>query len=341
MMLLYLSSNQNIGIFDSVAKEQGILVKKLSGEFHFKSFVIRDMRSLNHYEYVAIDLKAIKDTEEEFIEALIAFKSMYDSRIIIYGEGLKQGNVLLNKLVDIEVYNLITSTKIETINQEIKKTLSPEGMTYQDVFKFRNETFCGDNKKQYSFICSNVQIAVAGVSSKVGATTIAFNMANYLASIGAKVYYVEFNKNKHLDVIASYYREMIKTENGYECKGVKYIDTSAVFNWDCNFIIFDLGVVTKEKKRVIESCKINVLCSTSKPYELSVTKDSIKIYDNQSTHLIFSFTEDQVKSKLKREFENKNTKVHFANYSPDLFNGKANEKIFREIFNDYIIENKI
>jgi hypothetical protein len=121
MMLLYLSSNQNIGIFDSVAKEQGILVKKLSGEFHFKSFVIRDMRSLNHYEYVAIDLKAIKDTEE-FIEAIIAFKSMYDSRIIIYSEGLKQGNVLLNKLVDIEVYNLITSTKIETINQEIKKT---------------------------------------------------------------------------------------------------------------------------------------------------------------------------------------------------------------------------
>ncbi|MDI9539847.1 MAG: hypothetical protein QM204_00005, partial [Bacillota bacterium] len=131
---------------------------------------------------------------------------------------------------------------------------------------------------------------------------------------------------------------MIKTENGYECKGVKYIDTSAVFNWDCNFIIFDLGEITKEKKRIIESCKINVLCSTSKPYELSATKDSIEIYDNQSTHLIFSFTEEQVKSKLKREFKNNTTKVYFSSYSPDLFNENANEKIFREILNDYIIE---
>lgn len=33
MMLLYLSSNQNIGIFDSVAKEQGILVKNYPGNF--------------------------------------------------------------------------------------------------------------------------------------------------------------------------------------------------------------------------------------------------------------------------------------------------------------------
>lgn len=340
-MLLYLSSNQNIGIFDSVAKEQGILVKKLSGEFDFKSFVIRDMRSLNHYEYVAIDLKAMRDTEEELIEALVAFKSMYDSRIIIYGVGLKQGNALLNKLVDIGVYNIITGTTIETINQEIRNTLTPEGMSYRDACKFRNETFSGKDEKQYSFICENVQIAVAGVSSKVGTTTTAFNMANYLATMGAKAYYVEFNKSKHLDVIGSYYREMIKTENGYECKGAKYIDTSTVFNWDCNFIIFDLGEITKEKKRVIESCKINVLCSTSKPYELSATKDAIGIYDEQGIHFIFSFTEEQVKSKLKREFENKTTKVHFANYSPDLFNGKANEKIFREILNDYIIEHKI
>ena len=52
----------------------------------------------------------------------------------------------------------------------------------------------------------------------------------------------------------------------------------------------------------------------------------------------FSFTEEQVKSKLMREFKNNTTKVYFSSYSPDLFNENANEKIFREILNDYIIE---
>jgi len=40
-----------------------------------------------------------------------------------------------------------------------------------------------------------------------------------------------------------------------------------------------------------------------------------------------------------REFKNNTTKVYFSSYSPpDLFNENANEKIFREILNDYIIE---
>ncbi|WP_253205643.1 hypothetical protein [Clostridium estertheticum] len=68
-MLLYISSNQNIGIFDFLIKEKGFIIKKLSGEFCLNKFVIHYMRNLNHSSYVAIDLKAIKDTEKEIIEA--------------------------------------------------------------------------------------------------------------------------------------------------------------------------------------------------------------------------------------------------------------------------------
>ncbi|WP_280639310.1 hypothetical protein [Clostridium botulinum] len=44
------------------------------------------MRNLSHYRYVAINLKAIKDIEQEIIGALKAFKVMYDFRIIIFDE---------------------------------------------------------------------------------------------------------------------------------------------------------------------------------------------------------------------------------------------------------------
>lgn len=57
-MLLYLSSNENIEIFDFLTNEHGIVIKKLSGTFNLKQFVTRDMRSLNHYAYFAIDIVA-------------------------------------------------------------------------------------------------------------------------------------------------------------------------------------------------------------------------------------------------------------------------------------------
>jgi hypothetical protein len=86
-MLLYISSNQNIGIFDFLIKEKGFIIKKLSGEFYLNKFVVHDMRNLTHYSYIAIDLKSLKDTSKEIIEALRAFKIMYDSRIIVFAEG--------------------------------------------------------------------------------------------------------------------------------------------------------------------------------------------------------------------------------------------------------------
>ena len=72
-MLLYLTSRENMGLFDFLTEEIGMLVKKLSGEFSLNKFVIHDMRNLDHFSYIAIDLEAIKDTEDEIIEAIIAF----------------------------------------------------------------------------------------------------------------------------------------------------------------------------------------------------------------------------------------------------------------------------
>jgi len=83
-MLLYLTSNENIGIFDFLSIEKGILIKKLSGSFKLMQFILRDMRSLDHYSYFAIDLSAVGDTEGEIIEAIGAFKKMFASRIVFY-----------------------------------------------------------------------------------------------------------------------------------------------------------------------------------------------------------------------------------------------------------------
>ncbi|MEY8417290.1 hypothetical protein AAK964_13375 [Tissierella praeacuta] len=57
------------------------------------------MRSLNHFSYIAaIDLELINDEEDKIIQAIVAFKSMYYARIIIFAE--KADINLLNRIVD-------------------------------------------------------------------------------------------------------------------------------------------------------------------------------------------------------------------------------------------------
>lgn len=105
-MILYLCSNQNINLFDFLEKERRIPIKKMSGLFRLKQFVIHDVR------------------------------------------------------------------KREEIRQK--------------------------DKTDFAFLCRDVKIAVVGAAHKVGTTTTAFNLVNFLVNNGADAAYVEANTNGHL-----------------------------------------------------------------------------------------------------------------------------------------------
>lgn len=122
-MLLYLTSTENVGLFDFLTDELGMLVKKLSREFSLNRFVVHDMKNLNHFSYIAIDLEPIN-----------AFKILYDSRIIIFAE--KADLELLNIIIEeTETYNIVTAKSIEKIKEEIKISVSPHGMNKQYLLR--------------------------------------------------------------------------------------------------------------------------------------------------------------------------------------------------------------
>lgn len=327
-MLLYLSSNENIGIFDFLSKEKGMVIKKLSGEFYLKKFVIHDMRNLSHYSYFAIDLKALKDTENEIIEAITAFKAMYDSRIIIFAEGLKREDEIISRLIEEKIYNVIISKEIQEIKDEILKCLSHIGKTEEDWNL--KET----HENQYIFNHKNVKIAVAGVSSRVGTTTTAFNMARFLFNIGAKVSYTEANDSGHLKEIADYY-EFLKIENYYRYKGVEYYPNKQFPN-DVNYQIFDLGSLYKGNIAIFKSCNIKILCSGSKPYELIETYEAINSIKDVNYNILFTSVSNEENFKIRKSFENSKDNIHFLKYSPSLFDGNINEDIYKEIIKDFI-----
>lgn len=102
-------------------------IKKMSGVFKLKQFVIHDVRNLSQFGFLIIDLNALKDNETEIIEAITAFGTMYSARIILFAEGLNGSNSLLSKLIDMGIYNIVTSTDFEDIKLEMLQCVTAKG----------------------------------------------------------------------------------------------------------------------------------------------------------------------------------------------------------------------
>jgi hypothetical protein len=343
-MLLYLSSNHNSDLFDFLMNEHGILVKKLSGEFQLKNFVIRDMRNFSHCSFVAFDLKALKDTEDEIMNAIIGFRSMYDSRIIVLAVGRDTKDEFLSNLYSEGIRNLITAQTVEDIRKEILECVSEDGMSYDKALPYQCEIedeSTIENKlvlpSKYIFNCKGVKIAVSGTAAKSGTTTTAMNLAHFLADTGARVSYLEANKNNHIAMLPFYYKGIVERDGFLEYKTLKYYTTHIKYDFsDFNFNIFDVGILLPEYLEIFKKSDIRILCSTSKPYELEVLEEVLPLIEDIETSLIFSFTSDKDRGNIRKIVNNRNKEVFFSRYSPDLFDGNMNRSIWTRIINQYM-----
>jgi len=337
-MLLYISSNENVGIFDFLSNDHGMVIKKLSGTFSLKQFVMHDMRSLNHYSYFAIDIKALKDSEEEIIEAIKAFKSMFTSRVIFYVESIESNESIIESLIEEGIYNIILADTVNSMKEEIKKVVSDMGISKREIkLKLsRMKGVVNSYIPEYSFNNKSTSIIITGASTKVGTTTMAINLCNYLSSIGARVCYVEANTNNHVNELPKVYSDMTVEEDSIIYNEVKYLTLNSNSDEEYDFIIYDMGVIEYKIINVIRNkCDVAILCATTKPYEIETYDKAIDILDDANFYTIFSFVEEMTKLKLF----NKYRKVFFSKYTPDPFNGENNRLIWEQILDKYITKN--
>ena len=342
-MVLYLCSNQNINLFDFLeGKGNEIPIKKMSGLFSLKQFVIHDVRNFKQFTYFVIDLKALKDTEDEIVEAISAFGSMYSSRVILFAEGLEGSSPLLSRLIDLKIYNIITSTGYDDIKEEMLLCISPEGKSLRSAIKskyFMQDDIRAKDKGKYSFLCKDIKIAVVGVERRVGTTTIAFNLVSYLVSAGAEAAYVEANKHGHLATLPSFYKGMAAHEDFLEYQGVRYY-FSGRFPGENNFIVIDFGALFECRTQALKQCDLVLVCGNAKPYEIEGVKLGLATISDIKPQLILSHVPSKDQEMIRSLLKVSKAPVHFYEYVPDLFDGISNSSLFLEILKDYISEAK-
>jgi hypothetical protein len=370
-MLLYITSNQNNGIFDFLKHENGMPIKKFIGDYELATFVDHDLSKFSSYRYLAVDLACLQDIPEGLFKAVDAIQDWFEQRLIIFAREIEPE--IKQELLNREVYNIITGDPKE-YEALILKAVGQTGIIYQDHLENNEiheavaieqlplaESIKNPVKEEQPLtempkqeVCNPEQeeqdtqdeqdeqneqfIIVAGSQRRTGTTTTAIQLANYLANQGNMVAYMEANDHNHLSSIIEAYRmkeEEIDDGKWHQTKGVDYFYSDGLVMKTYDYIIFDVGVLNEDVIESFSQGDIKILCGVGKCFErepLNQVLTFFKPEEIESINLILSFVSPEEKSVLKSFFKT----AQFSQYAPNLMGWHANEALFEKV-----IENKL
>lgn len=187
---------------------------------------VGQMRNFSTNTHMVIDVSAISENDEEFIEALEGIQLQRDDmRIIIYAVDLKNGKEFLNTLVSNGFTNIVAvsddtadeSAKWEQIKSDLQECFSEEGLSEKRWQTYRIESepslesmqmqlkeSGGQEIKIPDFSDTHVKICVFGTDRRVGTTTAALTVASYFSAGKADVKVV-LQSAQHIAALKSFY----------------------------------------------------------------------------------------------------------------------------------------
>ncbi|MDR2712299.1 MAG: hypothetical protein LBB91_04200 [Clostridiales bacterium] len=291
-MILYLSRNESADLLDKTANDKSLHIHKMSGNFSLSEFIIIEMRKFANCRYFCIERFAISENDCEFFEALRSFQMMYNARVIIIYESEDEIDSFTRKLVKIGVTNIVTASSTEEKLGQIAECLSSKGMLKykpDEAIARERGNKAGEEKEtlvqniihreiqdeQYRFDCVNITIGIIGSTRRVGTTTLALGLANFIKNHGGTACYVALNTNQHLCSIANEYN--FDTEEDYYTHNNVDFYESMLPKHDYNFIIMDFGDAKRDTVRKYRESNVHLLCGASdKQFEVIEFAEALK-----------------------------------------------------------------
>lgn len=336
MLLFYISSKDNLTIFDEICLEKGIILRKQSGQINLKKLIIEDMTNFSHISYFSVDLSAVKNTEEEIIEAFLAFQSMYNARIILLALTYGKTEKLLARLVDAGIYNIITSTN--DLKSEISECMSELGRQYKSALIQSSSNVATE--------AMAIKVGICGTQSKIGTTTQGILLSNLLNSRELKACYVEANANSHIKTLAGYYE--VETNDRLKC--IKYggmdmfYDSgllATILSMNYKLYVIDYGVLDVNNLETFLKSDVKIVCAGAKTWEMVNIINAIRLLPKPNeVNFIFSFVSKTEQPDISRLMEEYTQRVYFSELVDSMFSQSINASVYEEIFRGYLPEEK-
>jgi len=296
-MILYLSRSENAHLLDKAAHDNNLHIRKNSGNFILSEFIVMEMRKYASCTFFCVERLAISETDTEFLEALQSFQTMYSARVIVIHENAADTDNLTQGLVKIGVTDIVTASDMEDKLAQVAECLSTAGMLKYKPKPMTPQIYGNDEEADYTdhddtpfddpvpftrapkdplaqsiiekdtenehyrFDCLNITIGIIGASRRVGTTTLALGLANFIKNHGGTACYVALNTHNHLESIANAYN--FDTEDDYYTYDTIDFYEGMLPRHDYNFIIMDYGDVKREATRKYKESNIYLLCGAS------------------------------------------------------------------------------
>lgn len=325
-------------------------VQIMNGITNIKRFAICEMRNLNNYSNIIIDLTGLSDTEEDVIKAVLALKLMYNIRITIIAIGYEHGNGLLSKLFNEGIYNFVISKDKREQEKELYECIIGKGKQYKDSIKFRNidKLSTKDNivtKTEYKKAKQYITIAVAGTENHIGVTSQAIAITKFLNSLKLNACYIQANNKQDIETISAIFD--IETKDGFfnynEIDLYTKNKTINEIEYGYDFYIYDMGNFNEIADiNVFLDKDVKIIVSGTKAWEQDNLMNVLdKLEKQKDIKYIFNFTSEVKKSEIATNMKKLGVKAIFSNYMPDPFFMDINENEYKEILSDCIIEKTI
>ncbi len=352
MLLLYITSDENMGLVDTQWNESNIVVKQMNGEFNLNQLVINDTSNLSCCQYLAIDLTSLTDSDDEIIDALVGLKSMYDFRIIIIACGYETHNLILGRIFAEGIYNIITATRHAEIQERVEMCIT-DGLQYKDAIKYRlqNDYAPSRNKRnkqtqskviiQKQSIKQTISVGISGALHRIGTTKQALHITKFLCDNGYRACYIENNDHGHIGEMVGFY-EVNEHDDYFTYDGIDIFptfDMGAILAGGYDFVIYDNGLFDETNKRKFLEYDFKIICAGTNPWEaphINPIFEEVGNYDD--IYFIFSFASLDLQHEISNLMDKFKRKTFFAEYAPIVVDGITNAKSYKKLFDGYIHE---
>lgn len=227
---------------------------------------VGQMRNFSANTHIVIDVSAISENDEEFVEALEGIQLQRDDmRIIIYAVDLKDGKEFLNTLVSKGYTNIVAvsddtaeeTAKWEQIKSDMQECFSEDGLSEKrwKTYQIINEPFLESLQMQLKgqeqqeikipdFSETSLKICIFGTDKKVGTTTAVLVTASYFSAGNADVKVI-LQSEQHISDLKQYYGAVGTNDNAvlfnYNDNVVFTSETEQDENENFNAVIIDMG----------------------------------------------------------------------------------------------------
>lgn len=293
------------------------------------------------YQYIYINLKQVDDVADEIAFLFKRLVEAANGKIIVGATNYLPASELVQAVKNTGIKYFIFSDILIEQKEEFQKCMKDLGnsdiSSVPDIPSLHEEPEETISLPIMTPTTDRMTIAILSKTPRMGTTTIALQICQYLKMMSYKVCYIQMNKTGWVQLFEKWTDGIIHDE---EIGRVVYKDIdmyykpekiNSILNMGYNYYIYDYGTTDDTVSVLEKNIQIGILGTA--PLEMENAQNLINSFITSEMIYCFNFVPETERQDVLNLMENKSSHSFFFNYCPNpFFLSAENTEILSNIF---------